>query len=276
MSPIAASLTVFACVFGGVLVGMWLRSTLPKYHLDAESRDTVKVGIGLIATMTALVLGLVTAAAKSSFDSGSAAVKQAAMNTLAVDRALARYGPETGEIREGMKDLLAARIDAIWSFGLSEPSNQSPMKTGFASVEEVAEGIQLSSLTMIRKTGCPVPVLQPSKRCCRLDGSAATNQAHNISIATTMSAAPPRPASNQRCHQRCAVAGETLKATAAVLNVIPSPTAPRAHSGQQVRASRYGEPTSEPSSSVEPGKTHSLEGGPDRPSAVHNLCRRDT
>ncbi len=142
MSPIAASLTVFACVFGGVLVGMWLRPTLPKDHLDAESRDTVKVGIGLIATMTALVLGLVTAAAKSSFDSGSAAVKQAAMNILVVDRALARYGSETGEIREGMKDLLTARIDAIWSHGLSEPSNQSPMKTGFASVEEVAEAIR--------------------------------------------------------------------------------------------------------------------------------------
>jgi hypothetical protein len=107
------------------------------------NRETVKVGIGLIATMTALVLGLVTAAAKSSFDSGSAAVKQAAMNILAVDPALARYGPDTGEIREGMKDLLAARIDAIWSHGLTEPSNtdQRPMKTVFASVEEMAEAI---------------------------------------------------------------------------------------------------------------------------------------
>jgi hypothetical protein len=75
---------------------MWLRSTLPKDHLDAESRDTVKVGIGLIATMTALVLGLVTAAAKSSFDSGSAAVKQAAMNiwtlrSLVTDLTPARF-----------------------------------------------------------------------------------------------------------------------------------------------------------------------------------------
>lgn len=144
MNPITTSLTVFGCVFGGVILGMWLRSALPKDHLDADSRDTVKVGIGLIATMTALVLGLVTAAAKSSFDSGSAAVKQAAMNILAVDRALARYGPETGEIREGMKDLVAARIDAIWSHGLSEPSNtdQRFMKTGFTSVEDVAEAIR--------------------------------------------------------------------------------------------------------------------------------------
>ena len=144
MSPIAASLLVFVCVFGGVLVGMWLRSILPKDHLDAESKDTVKVGIGLIATMTALVLGLVTAAAKSSFDSGSVAVKQAAMNILAVDRVLARYGSETAEIRKGLKDLLAARIDAIWSHGLSEPSsmNQRPSKA-FTSAEEVAEAIRV-------------------------------------------------------------------------------------------------------------------------------------
>ena len=123
---------------------MWLRSILPKDHLDAESKDTVKVGIGLIATMTALVLGLVTAAAKSSFDSGSVAVKQAAMNILAVDRVLARYGSETAEIRKGLKDLLAARIDAIWSHGLSEPSrmNQRPSKAGFTSAEEVAEAIR--------------------------------------------------------------------------------------------------------------------------------------
>ena len=144
MSPIAVSLTIFCCVFGGVLMGMWLRSILPTHHLDTESRDTVKVGIGLIATMTALVLGLVTAAAKSSFDSGSAAVKQAAMNVLTVDRVLARYGPETGDIRKGMKELLGARVDEIWSHGLSEINKINPRSatTGFATTEEVAEAIR--------------------------------------------------------------------------------------------------------------------------------------
>ena len=124
---------------------MWLRSILPKHHLDADSKDTVKVGIGLIATMTALVLGLVTAASKSSFDAGSAAVKQAALNILAVDRVLARYGPETGEIRQSLKDLVAARIDAIWSHGQSVElgrRDQQPTKTGFASAEDVAEAIR--------------------------------------------------------------------------------------------------------------------------------------
>lgn len=139
-----ASLIVFICVFGGVLIGMWLHSTLPKHHIEAESRDTVKVGIGLIATMTALVLGLVTAAAKSSFDAGNSAVKLAALNLLAADRALARYGPEAGDIRKGMKGFVEARIDAIWSQHQSagRSMNEEPVKTGFTTAEELAEAVR--------------------------------------------------------------------------------------------------------------------------------------
>jgi hypothetical protein len=86
---------VFACTFGGALLGMWLHAILPEHHLDAESRDTVKVGIGLIATMTALVLGVVTASAKSSFETVDSAVKQTAVEVLSLDRVLARYaGPK--------------------------------------------------------------------------------------------------------------------------------------------------------------------------------------
>lgn len=119
MNPATISLVVFACVLGGTLGGMWLRAKLPKHHLDAESKDTVKVGIGLIATMTALVLGLVTASAKNSFDSTNATVKQAAMTILAIDRTLARYGPEASGIRKNLRQALEIRIEHIWGRGLS-------------------------------------------------------------------------------------------------------------------------------------------------------------
>ena len=84
------------------------------------------------------------------------------MNTLAVVRALARYGPDTAEIREGMKDLLAARIDVIWSLGLSEPSNtdQRAMKTGFGlQWKRWLRQFELSSPAMIRN-GLLSPVLR--------------------------------------------------------------------------------------------------------------------
>ncbi|HEU5179462.1 MAG TPA: hypothetical protein VFW45_01615 [Candidatus Polarisedimenticolia bacterium] len=93
---------------------MWLRNVLPRHHLDAESRDTVKVGIGFIATMTALVLGLVTASAKSSFDAVNTAVKQTSANILSLDRLLARYGPETGGIRSELQQLVRAKLQEIW------------------------------------------------------------------------------------------------------------------------------------------------------------------
>ncbi|OGT82527.1 MAG: hypothetical protein A3H91_03575 [Gammaproteobacteria bacterium RIFCSPLOWO2_02_FULL_61_13] len=86
---------VCAFTFGGALIGIWLRSTLPEHHLDNETRDTVKLGIGLVATMTALVLGLVTASAKSTYDGVDTMVKNTAIDVLMLDRALQRYGPKT-------------------------------------------------------------------------------------------------------------------------------------------------------------------------------------
>ncbi len=58
MSPMAIGWIVFACVFGGALLGVFVRSVLPEHHLSAESKDVVKLGMGLVATMAALVLGL--------------------------------------------------------------------------------------------------------------------------------------------------------------------------------------------------------------------------
>ena len=62
MSPITIALIVLVCVFGGVLLGMFLRTVLPEHHLSEESKHVVQVATGLIATLAALVLGdLVTA-----------------------------------------------------------------------------------------------------------------------------------------------------------------------------------------------------------------------
>lgn len=130
MSPSLVGIVTFVCTFGGVLLGMRLRAVLPAHHLDADSKDSIKVGIGLIATMTALVLGLVTASAKSAFDDVNTAIKQGAMEILAFDRALARYGPETAPIREGLKRAIGARIDAVWPSGSTRPANLDPIGSG--------------------------------------------------------------------------------------------------------------------------------------------------
>jgi hypothetical protein len=100
MNFIAIRLIVFACVFGAVLFGMFLRAVLPEQHLSADSKDTVRLGIGVIATMAALVLGLLVASAKNFYDAQSSELTQMSANVLLLDRVLAHYGPETKEARD--------------------------------------------------------------------------------------------------------------------------------------------------------------------------------
>jgi hypothetical protein len=119
MKPLAIGIIVFICTLGGALIGMWLRRTLPEHHLRDESRDTMKLGIGLVATLTALVLGLVTASAKSSFDGLNTAIKNVAADVIATDRLLARYGSETKDIRATLKRVIAYRIEMTWPQGPS-------------------------------------------------------------------------------------------------------------------------------------------------------------
>jgi hypothetical protein len=117
MSSLALSGIVFGFIFGGILIGMVLRSLLPDHHLSGESKDVVKLGMGLIGTMSALVLGLMVASAKSSFDTQSNGLAQMAGNVVFLDRLLARYGPETKEVREMLRASLTDLIERTWPQG---------------------------------------------------------------------------------------------------------------------------------------------------------------
>ena len=79
------SLIVLACVFGGALLGIFLHAVLPQHHLSSESKDIVKLGMGLVGTMSALVLGLLVASAKGSYDAQSAELTQMSANIALLD-----------------------------------------------------------------------------------------------------------------------------------------------------------------------------------------------
>lgn len=119
MAPWLIAATVFACTFGGALAGMRTRGRLPEHHLSKESKDVVQLCMGLIATLTALVLGLVTASAKQSFDEQGAAVRSIAASLLTLDRTLGRYGPEAQPIRDDLARSVKTRVDAVWRLGLT-------------------------------------------------------------------------------------------------------------------------------------------------------------
>jgi hypothetical protein len=104
----------FAFTFSGALAATAVRALLPAPHLSKESQDVVRLGIGLVATMTALLLGLVTAAARSTFDAQDVAIRTSGAAILTLDRHLARYGPETQPTRDLIRRAIAARLEEVW------------------------------------------------------------------------------------------------------------------------------------------------------------------
>jgi hypothetical protein len=110
----AVSVLVLACVLAGAVLGGFLRTSLPKHHLSDESKDTIKLGTGLIATLVALVLGLLVASAKNSFDTKSEELKVGAANIILLDRHLRRLGPSADHVRLLLRGFVAYRLEVPW------------------------------------------------------------------------------------------------------------------------------------------------------------------
>ena len=138
MSTLTIALIAFGFIFGGMLVGMFLRAVLPEHHLSDESKDAVKLGVGMIATLAALVLGLLIASAKSNFDTMKSGLVQTGSKIILLDRIMDQYGPETKEARELLRRSVATAIDLIWPKGRAVHGDGKSMnpREGLESIQE--------------------------------------------------------------------------------------------------------------------------------------------
>jgi hypothetical protein len=127
---------------GGILLGTLLRRALPEHHLSKDSQDVVRLGVGLIATLAALVLGLLIAAAKSSFDTQSTQVTQITADIILLDNLLAQYGPEARPIRQQMRGVIGPFADRLWRE--KQVSSATPFEVN-ASAEQLYLAIQALS-----------------------------------------------------------------------------------------------------------------------------------
>jgi len=121
-SPQTIFLISVGCIFGGALLGLLLSRVLPEHHLRDNSKDTVKVVAGTIATLAALVLGLLVGSAKNSFDALNTEITQSSTKVILLDRALAAYGPETKEAREQLRRGVITLIETFWPEEKTEAS----------------------------------------------------------------------------------------------------------------------------------------------------------
>src|ERR1700720_3691272 len=93
------SVTLFVALVGAAFLGRRVRRYLPEDHLSADSKDAVKLAMGLVATMTALFLGLLVISAKGTYDTARSELLQMTANVVFLDRLLALYGQLGAEAR---------------------------------------------------------------------------------------------------------------------------------------------------------------------------------
>jgi hypothetical protein len=115
VNELAISLVVYVCVMGGALIGMYLNRVLPPEHVKDHTRQAVNIAIGVIATLAALVLGLMVASAKSSFDSRADDMREIAAHIIIVDQLLREYGPATTDARDQLRKIIEARLNRLWA-----------------------------------------------------------------------------------------------------------------------------------------------------------------
>ena len=120
------ALTLFIILVGVVFLGGRLSRVVPAEQLSDDSRDAVKLALGLVATMTAILLGLLISSAKGAFDTARTEVMQMAAKVTLLDRVLRLYGPEAMDARRALRDAIAEGVRRTWPGEQSRPARLDP------------------------------------------------------------------------------------------------------------------------------------------------------
>lgn len=140
MNAVGVGLIMFACLFGGALLGMVLRRTLPEHHMSDESRHLLEIGLGIIGTMAGLVLGLLVAAATSSYNAQRSEVLDVSSKVVLLDRVLAHYGPQANGARRALRIVVGRALKRIWpQEGSSGPELDPFAVHGEAVLDEIGD-----------------------------------------------------------------------------------------------------------------------------------------
>jgi hypothetical protein len=106
---------VFVFLSMATSIGLVVRGRLPDHHLNAESKDVIRLATAVVGTLSALTLGLLIASAKSSYDNAEVEMRTAAARVLLLDRVMAQYGPETDKARQLLRELIERRLSRGWT-----------------------------------------------------------------------------------------------------------------------------------------------------------------
>jgi len=114
MNPVLISGAVWVALISAVFIGRLVHGVLPASHFEGDTRDTVKLAMGLIGTMSALLLGLLVSSAKGSYDASRSQVIQMTAKVSFLNRLLELYGPEAAKARSQFRIAVEDSIQRLW------------------------------------------------------------------------------------------------------------------------------------------------------------------
>lgn len=126
MSSVMATTVLAASLFVALLAGRGVRRLLSEQHLSSESKDAVKFAMGWVATMTALLLGLLVSSAKDTYDTARGEIIQMASKIAFLDRMLSLYGPEATDVRRELHDVVVDAVGHMWPEDRNVPVRLNP------------------------------------------------------------------------------------------------------------------------------------------------------
>ena len=130
MSSLTVAAIVLCCVLAGSLFGMWLGRHLPEPHRSAESHDAIKLATGMLSVLAALVLGLLTASVKNSFDATDTQIRHFAATLILLNQTLADYGPQTAEARDLLRRYTERALADNWPTDRVTPIKMEDVEAG--------------------------------------------------------------------------------------------------------------------------------------------------
>jgi hypothetical protein len=139
MDALITGVIALACVFGGALVGMFFRKRVPDEYQGSDSKDVVRLGMGLVVTTVALALGLLVGSAKSFYDTQNAEMAQLGAKYIMLDRILAYYGPEAADARAELRSVLAQHLEMPGR--LMAPKSYMDIRSGVQIADTLFEKI---------------------------------------------------------------------------------------------------------------------------------------
>jgi hypothetical protein len=114
LAAVGVAFVAFVLIELSIAAGLWFRARVPEAHLSGDSKDVIRLATALIGTMAAVVLALLFASTRTSYEATNTNVSQLTARVIELDHALQDYGPQGAPLRKTLRGDLVTVVDSIW------------------------------------------------------------------------------------------------------------------------------------------------------------------